>query len=32
VGNSLWMWVIILILMLVSLSVIFWVFKHKKMF
>ena len=32
VGNSLWMWVIILVLMLVSLSVIFWVFKHKKMF
>ena len=32
VGNSLWMWVIIMILMLVSLSVIFWVFKHKKMF
>ena len=32
VGNSLWMWVIILLLMLVSLAVIFWVFKHKKMF
>ena len=32
VGNSLWMWVIILLLMLVSLSVIFWVFKQKKMF
>ena len=32
VGNSLWMWVIILLLMLVSLAVIFWVFKQKKMF
>ena len=32
VGNSLWMWVIIMLLMLVSLAVIFWVFKHKKMF
>ena len=32
VGNSLWMWVIILVLMLVSLAVIFWVFKQKKMF
>jgi magnesium transporter len=32
VGNSLWMWVVILLLMLVSLAVIFWVFKQKKMF
>ena len=32
VGNSLWMWVIILLLMLVSLAVIFWVCKHTKMF
>jgi len=32
VGHSYWMWVIILVLMLVSLAVIFWVFKHKKMF
>ena len=32
VGNSLWMWFIILMLMMVSLAIIFWVFKHKKMF
>ncbi len=32
VGNSLWMWVIILLLMMVSLAIIFWVFKRKKMF
>lgn len=32
IGNSLWTWVIISLLMIVSLMIIFWVFKKKKMF
>ena len=32
IGNSLWTWVIISMLMIVSLMIIFWVFKKKKMF
>ena len=32
IGNSLWTWVVILLLMVVSLMIIFWVFKKKKMF
>ena len=32
IGHSYWTWIIILVLMVVSIGVIFWIFKSRKMF
>ena len=32
VGNSAWMWVIVLVMMVVSIGLIFWIFKRRNMF
>ena len=32
VGNSAWMWVIVLVMMVISIGLIFWIFKRRNMF
>ena len=32
VGNSAWMWIIVLVMMVISIGLIFWIFKRRNMF